>query len=276
MISGSRTTPRKIGHTKNAEFAVASWLLYSSRQVAARRRARPITLQVPEGVPACKGVEARLFCIIDLNSTTPASIRVLVVDDHPLMREGLLAMLRTQSDMTVVAEAGSGTDAVAQFGAHHPDVVLMDLRLPGMSGVEAIRKIRSEFPEAKIIMLTTYNGDEDIYRALEAGAKAYMLKETLGIELLEVIRDVHAGQKHIPPAVSARLAEYLPRAELSSRELEVLRLIAEGLRNKEIAAKLGIAEPTVKIHVQKIFSKLNVIDRTQAVVTAAHRGIIHL
>lgn len=185
-------------------------------------------------------------------------------------------MLRTQSDMTVVAEAGSGTDAVAQFGAHHPDVALMDLRLPGMSGVEAIRKIRSEFPEAKIIMLTTYNGDEDIYRALEAGAKAYMLKETLGIELLEVIRDVHAGQKHIPPAVSARLAEYLPRAELSSRELEVLRLIAEGLRNKEIAAKLGIAEPTVKIHVQKIFSKLNVIDRTQAVVTAAHRGIIHL
>lgn len=185
-------------------------------------------------------------------------------------------MLRTQSDMTVVAEAGSGPEAVAQFGAHQPDVVLMDLRLPGMSGVEAIRKIRNEFPEAKIIMLTTYNGDEDIYRALEAGAKAYMLKETLGNELLEVIRDVRAGQRHIPPAVSARLAEYLPRAELSARELEVLQLIAEGLRNKEIAARLGIAEPTVKIHVQKIFSKLNVIDRTQAVVTAAHRGIIHL
>jgi two-component system, NarL family, response regulator len=201
---------------------------------------------------------------------------VLVVDDHPLMREGLLAMLRTQSDMTVVAEAGSGPEAVVRFGTHQPDVVLMDLRLPGMSGVEAIKEIRKEFPEARIIMLTTYDGDEDIYQALEAGAKAYLLKETLGNELLEVIRDVRAGQRHIPPAVSARLAEYLPRAELSPRELEVLQLIAEGLRNKEIAARLGIAEPTVKIHVQKIFSKLNVIDRTQAVVTAAHRGIIHL
>lgn len=185
-------------------------------------------------------------------------------------------MLRTQSDMTVVAEAGSGAEAVARFGTHQPDVVLMDLRLPGMSGVEAIREIRKEFPNAKIIMLTTYDGDEDIYRALEAGAKAYVLKETLGEELLQVIRDVRAGQRRIPPAVSARLAEYLPRAELSARELEVLQLMAEGLRNKEIAAKLSIAEPTVKIHVQKIFSKLNVIDRTQAVVTAAHRGIIHL
>jgi two-component system NarL family response regulator len=200
----------------------------------------------------------------------------MTVDDHPLMREGLVAMLGTQADMTVAAEAGTGQEAIDQFREHQPDVVLMDLRLPGMSGVEAAQAIRKEFPEAKIIMLTTYDGDEDIYRALEAGAKAYVLKETLGEDLLQLIRDVHAGLRRIPPSVSARLAEYLPRAELSVRELEVLKLIAKGLRNKEIGTALGIAEPTVKIHVQKIFSKLNVIDRTQAVVTAAQRGIIHL
>jgi two-component system NarL family response regulator len=152
----------------------------------------------------------------------------------------------------------------------------MDLRLPGMSGVEATVEIRKKFPDAKIIMLTTYDGDEDIYRALEAGAQAYILKETLGEEVLQLIRDVKAGQRRIPPAVAARLAQNLPRAELSERELDVLKLMAKGLRNKEIAARLGIAEPTVKIHAQKIFSKLNVIDRTQAVVTAANRGIIHL
>lgn len=198
------------------------------------------------------------------------------VDDHPLMREGLVAMLRTQSDMTVVAEAGSGQEAIEKFRRHQPDVVLMDLRLPGMSGIEATLEIRKEFSDAKIIMLTTYDGDEDIYRALEAGAQAYILKETVGEELLQVIRSVREGQRRIPPAVAARLAENLPRVELSARELDVLKLIAKGLRNKEIGAKLGIAEPTVKIHVQKIFSKLNVIDRTQAVVVAANRGIIHL
>lgn len=198
------------------------------------------------------------------------------VDDHPLMREGLVAMLGTQSDMAVVAEAGSGPEAIEKFQAHQPDVVLMDLRLPGMSGVEATVEIRKKFPDAKIIMLTTYDGDEDIYRALEAGAQAYILKETLGEEVLQLIRDVKAGQRRIPPAVAARLAQNLPRAELSERELDVLKLMARGLRNKEIAAKLGIAEPTVKIHAQKIFSKLNVIDRTQAVVTAANRGIIRL
>jgi two-component system NarL family response regulator len=198
------------------------------------------------------------------------------VDDHPLMREGLVAMLRTQSDMTVVAEAGTGEEAVEKFRKFKPDVVLMDIRLPGMGGVEATRAIRREFPDTNIVILTTYDGDEDIYRALEAGAKAYVLKETLGEELLNLIRDVHAGHRRIPPAVSARLAAYLPRVELSARELEVLNLIAKGLRNKEIGAQLGIAEPTVKIHVQKIFSKLNVVDRTQAVVVAANRGIIHL
>jgi len=152
----------------------------------------------------------------------------------------------------------------------------MDLRLPGMSGIEATQAIRKEFSDAKIIMLTTYDGDEDIYRALEAGAQAYILKETVGEELLQIIRNVQAGQRSIPPAVATRLAENLPRAALSARELEVLKLIAKGLRNKEIAATLGIAEPTVKIHIQKIFSKLNVIDRTQAVVLAVNRGIIHL
>ena len=209
-------------------------------------------------------------------ATNNTHIRVMTVDDHPLMREGLVAMVRTQGDMTVVAEAGSGPEAIEKFRTHQPDVVLMDLRLPGMSGVTATVEIRKEFPDAKIIMLTTYDGDEDIYQALEAGAQAYILKETVGEELLQLIRDVKAGQRRIPPAVATRLAENLPRAELSARELDVLRLMAKGLRNKEIAAALNIAEPTVKIHVQKIFSKLNVIDRTQAVVTAVSRGIIHL
>lgn len=198
------------------------------------------------------------------------------VDDHPLMREGLVAMLRTQADMTVVAEAGTGHEAIEKFRGHQPDVVLMDLRLPDMNGAEVTREIRKEFPDAKIVVLTTYDGDEDIYRALEAGAQGYALKETLSEELLQLIRDVKAGQRRIPPAVAARLAEHLPRVELSSRELDVLKLIAKGMRNKEIATALGIAEPTVKIHIQKIFSKLNVVDRTQAVVVAANRGIIHL
>ncbi len=198
------------------------------------------------------------------------------VDDHPLMREGLVAMLRTQSDMTVVAEAGTGPEAIEQYRKHRPDVVLMDLRLPGMSGVEATQEIRKEFPDAKVIMLTTYDGDEDIYRALEAGAQAYTLKETVGEELLQLIRDVNAGNRRIPPGIAARLAQNFPRVELSERELDVLKLMAKGMRNKEIGTALGIAEATVKIHVQKIFSKLRVTDRTQAVVVAANRGFIHL
>lgn len=203
-------------------------------------------------------------------------ITVLCVDDHPIVREGLLAIISTQSDMTVVDEAENGEVAVAKYRQHKPDVVLMDLRMPGSGGVDSINQIRNEFPSARIIVLTTYEGDEDIHRALEAGAQAYLLKDMVRKELLQTIREVHAGQRRIPAPVAARLAEHTPRITLSERELEVLKHVAKGLRNKEIGAALNIAEDTVKIHVKNIFSKLNVIDRTQAVVVASKRGILHL
>ena len=203
-------------------------------------------------------------------------IRVLCVDDHPMVREGIAAVIATQPDITCVGEAGDGQTAVAQYREHKPDVVVMDLRMPGMGGVEATIQIRKEFRTARIIVLTTYEGDEDIHRALEAGAQGYLLKDSVRKELLQTIRDVYAGHRYISPAMAARLAEHTPRIALSERELQVLKHIAKGLRNKEIGAALNIAEDTVKIHIKNIFGKMNVIDRTQAVVSASQRGIIHL
>ncbi|HWP44022.1 MAG TPA: response regulator transcription factor [Blastocatellia bacterium] len=203
-------------------------------------------------------------------------IRVLIADDHFVVRVGLGTLINTEPDMLVVAEAVNGKQAVEAFRASQPDVALMDLRMPEMTGVEAILAIREEFPESRIIVLTTYDGDEDIYRALQAGARGYILKDMAGEELVEAIRAVHAGQRRIPPAVAARLAERMPRSELTPRELEVLKLIVKGKSNKEIAAELFVTEGTVKIHVNNLLSKLGVSDRTQAVTAALQRGIVHL
>jgi len=178
--------------------------------------------------------------------------------------------------MSLVDEAGDGREAVVKYREHQPDVVVMDLRMPGQGGVAATLQISREFPGAKIIVLTTYEGDEDIHRALEAGARAYLLKDMVRKELLQTIRDVLAGHRHISPTVAARLAEHTPRIALSERELQVLKLIAKGLGNKEIGAELDIAEDTVKIHIKNIFGKLDVIDRTQAVVMAWQRGFVQL
>ena len=203
-------------------------------------------------------------------------IRVLCVDDHPIVREGMAAVIATQDDILSVGEAGDGQAALAQYRQLKPDVVVMDLRMPGMGGVEATIQIRKEFPTARIIVLTTYEGDEDIHRALAAGAQGYILKDSVRRELLQTIREVYAGQRHISPAMATRLVEHTPRVSLSPRELEVLQFIAKGLRNKEIGAKLDIAEDTVKIHIKNIFWKLEVIDRTEAVVAASQRGFIQL
>ena len=203
-------------------------------------------------------------------------IRVLAADDHPMVRAGLAAVIGAEPDMAFVGEAATGSEAVSLYREHRPDVVLMDLRMPGMDGLAATRQILGEFPAARIVVLTTYDGDEDIHRALEAGAKGYLLKEMLRTAVLNTIRAVHRGQKVIPPEVAARLAEYLPRIRLSDRELEVLALAAKGLSNKEIARVLGRAEETVKVHLKSIFAKLGVEDRTEAVTTALQRGILHI
>ena len=203
-------------------------------------------------------------------------IRVLIADDHFVVRMGLAAVIGTQPDITVVAEATNGKQAIELFREHRPDVTLMDLRMPEVDGLEAITAIRGEFPESRFIVLTTYDGDEDIYRALQAGARAYLLKDMLRDGLVEAIRAVHAGQRRIPAEVASRLAERMNRTELTARELEVLRLIVEGKSNKAIAAELSIAEGTVKIHINNILSKLGVSDRTQAATFALQRGIIHL
>ena len=206
----------------------------------------------------------------------PKGIRVLCVDDHPIVREGIAAMIASQDDIVTVGEASNGMAAIEQYRQLKPDVVVMDLRMPGMGGVEATTQIKRQFPSARIIVLTTYEGDEDIHRALEAGAQGYILKDSVRRELLNTIREVYAGHRHISPAMAARLAEHTPRVALSPRELEVLQSIAKGLRNKEIGAKLDIAEDTVKVHIKNIFGKLEVIDRTEAVVAASQRGFIQL
>jgi two-component system, NarL family, response regulator len=203
-------------------------------------------------------------------------IRVLLADDHPILGQGLAMLLECEPDITVVGQALNGREAIALFRQHQPDVTLMDLRMPEVSGVEAIAAIRAEFAQARIIVLTTYDGDEDIYRGLQAGAKGYLLKGTHSEELLNAIRAVYCHQSYIPPHIGAKLAERLRTLELSDRELEVLRLMAKGKANPQISADLKIAESTVRFHINNILSKLSVSDRTQAVIAAVNRGIVNL
>src|SRR5579883_462013 len=203
-------------------------------------------------------------------------IRILIAEDHAVVRDGLVAILNRQSDMMVVAEAENGQQAVELHRLHQPDITLMDLRMPKLEGVDAIAQIRVETPHACIIVLTTYDTDEDIYRGLQAGARGYLLKETEPDELLNAIRAIHRGQQYIPPDVGAKLVQRLSNPVLSERELAVLRAMAQGMSNAEIAAALSIGEGTVKSHVNRILSKLDVNDRTQAVIVAVKRGIVNL
>lgn len=203
-------------------------------------------------------------------------IRILVAEDHLVARVGVSTIVNMQSDMTVVAEASNGQQAVELYRKHLPDVALLDMRMPIMSGVEAAQAIRAEFPHARMIALTTYGGDEDIRRALAAGVQAYLTKDVLHDELLKAIRAVHGGQTYLPAGVAAALAAQMPRPDLSAREVQVLELIVRGLANKQIAYSLNIAEHTVKNHVKNILSKLGVQDRTQAATAAIQRGIVHL
>ena len=205
-----------------------------------------------------------------------AKIRVLVVDDHPITRFGIAAIIEATPDMTVVAQAGSGEEAVELYEMHHPDITLMDLRLPGMSGVEAIRTVVARHRQARFVVLTTYEGDEDIHQALQAGARSYIVKGMPHEALVSALRRVHAGGQFLPPPVSRALFSRIPNSELSPREREVLSLIVRGRSNREIASDLGITEATVKCHVSVILMRLNVSDRTQAVVTALRRGLAHL
>lgn len=209
-------------------------------------------------------------------STTASLIKILTVDDHPMLREGIAALVASQLDMKLVAEASTGREALEQFRKHRPDVTLMDLQMPEMDGIEAMVAIRSEFPEARIIVLTTYKGDVHVLRALKAGARAFLLKGLLRKELLETIRAVRAGQRRIPPEIAAELADHAGDDALTSREIDVLRLIAAGNANKLIADQLTITEDTVKGHVKNILSKLGANDRTHAVTIALKRGIIEL
>jgi two-component system, NarL family, response regulator len=206
----------------------------------------------------------------------PSLIRILTVDDHPLLRKGIALLVNAEPDMQLIGEASTGAEAIKQFKEHRPDVTLMDLQMPGMSGIEAIIAIRNEFADARIIVLTTYAGDVQVLRALKAGARAYLLKAQVNRELLETIRSVHAGNKRIPPEIAAELADHTGEDELSAREIEVLRLVAAGNANKEIAARLSIGEETIKRHMTNILAKLRANDRTHAVTIGLKRGIIEL
>ncbi len=206
----------------------------------------------------------------------PSSIRVLVVDDHPVVRQGLVGMLEEAPDIVVVGQGRNGHEAIAVFQQQQPDVTLMDLRMPEMGGVQAIAEICDQFPDARIIVLTTYDSDEEIYRGLRAGAKGYLLKDSEPEELLTAIRTVNRGQQYIAPHVAAKLVQRMTAPELSDRELEVLRLVGQGMSNQEIGTALKISESTVKTHINRILSKLDVKDRTQAAIIALKRGIARL
>ncbi len=203
-------------------------------------------------------------------------IRVLCVDDHPIVRKGIASLLANESDLKLVAEAASGREAVELHHALQPDVTLMDLKLPDLDGVSATKLIRQESPQARVIALTSYDGDQEIYRALEAGARGYLLKEMVHTDMLRAIRVVHSGKRLIPPEVAERLSEYFPQIVLTEREVQVLSFVAKGMANKDIAFRLGTASGTIKMHVQNILSKLGAADRTHAVTIALERGILHL
>jgi len=203
-------------------------------------------------------------------------IRILSVDDHPVFREGLSTIITSQQDMALIAQAANALEAVTEFRRHRPDITLMDLRLPGTNGTDTLIAIRGEFPRARIIMLTTSDSDGEIQRAMRAGASGYILKSTPKNELLAVIRAVHGGKRHIPAEVAARIAEHLGEEDLTTRELDVLRLIRDGFRNKQIADRLAIAETTVNFHIKNLVDKLQANDRTHAVTIAIRRGLLHI
>ncbi len=203
-------------------------------------------------------------------------IRILCVEDHRIVREGIRLLLERETDLAVVAVAENGEQALAEHRAHRPDVTLMDLQLPGMSGLEAIRAIRKDYPDARIVVLTMYQGDEAIFSALEAGATTYLLKDSLADELIDVVRSVHAGGRPMLPAIEAKLSEHSNRPRLTPREVEVIKLVSEGFRNREIAAMLGISEETAQVHLRNIFQKLGTRDRTAAVQVALRRGILQV
>jgi DNA-binding NarL/FixJ family response regulator len=203
-------------------------------------------------------------------------IRILTVEDHPVFRAGLTTIITSEPDLLLIGQATNGAEAIAEFRRHHPDITLMDLRLPGINGTDTLIAIRGEYPHARIIMLTTADGDVDIQRAMRAGAWGYILKSTPQQELLKVVRSVHAGRRHVPPEVAVRLAEHLGKEDLTTRELEVLRLIRDGYRNKQIADQLTIAETTVSFHIKNLVDKLEANDRTHAVTIALRRGLLQI